>query len=196
MGKLEEITVPDGTDHVSFMFNPEIAKADDDEIMKMLRERYGDQTEAFIETMNEFYPEDEKLADLLDIDVMFRPGTISFQNNKSSIEGGAPVYSYLFSWHSPILDGKLKAIHCMEIAFVFNNIARNREQSGDGPEACALADKMSRAWAQFATTGNPDVEGLPEWPAYKENEGATMFFNNKCHVRFGYDKELIKYVAK
>ncbi|MFH0841194.1 MAG: carboxylesterase family protein [Bacteroidota bacterium] len=188
-----------GTNKTEFgagMFNPEIAKAGDEEIMKMLQERYGDQTDAFIETMKKIYPEDKKLADLLDIDVMFRPGTINFQNIKSGIEGGAPVYSYLFSWHSPILDGKLKAIHCMEIAFVFNNIARNREQSGDGPEAYALADKMSRAWAQFARTGDPNVEGVPQWPAYKEADGATMFFNNTCEVRYSYDIELMKFVRE
>ena len=84
----------------------------------------------------------------------------------------------------------------MEIAFVFNNIARNREQSGDGKEAYALADKMSRAWAQFARTGNPNVEGLPEWPVYNDNEGAVMFLNNRSEVKLNYDKELMQFVSQ
>jgi para-nitrobenzyl esterase len=177
------------------MFNPSIAKASDEELMKILKDRFGDKTDAFIKTARKFYPND-KLSDIADIDMMFRPGSVNFANNKSSLEGGAPVYMYLFSWQSPILDGRLKAVHCMEIAFVFNNIARNREQSGDSAEAYALADRMSNAWAQFARTGDPNVNDLPEWPAYTEAEGATMFFNNTCEVKTGYDKEMMQFIQQ
>ena len=178
------------------MFTPAIATADEEGIMKMVKEKYGDKTDAYIEFVKKTFPNHTKPSGLLDIDLMFRPGSVNFANNKSAVEGGAPVYMYLFSWQSPILDGHLKAVHCMEIAFVFNNIARNREQSGDSKEAYVLADKMSRAWAQFAATGNPNVEGLPEWPEYKEADGATMFFDNTCEVHLNYDKELMQYITQ
>ena len=175
------------------MFNPAIVSATDDNLMKILQDSHGDKTDAFIETARKFYPGD-KLSDIADIDMMFRPGSVNYANNKSSIEGGAPVYMYLFSWQSPILDGSLKAVHCMEIAFVFNNIACNREQSGDSAEAYALADKMSSAWAQFARTGDPNIKNLPEWPVYTEADGATMFFDNTCAVKMGYDKEMMQFI--
>jgi para-nitrobenzyl esterase len=181
---------------MSSLFNPALAKASEEEVMKILREKYGDKTDAYIAAVRKLFPNDTKPSDLLDVDLMFRPGSVEFANHKSAVEGGAPVYMYLFTWQSPMLDGRLKAVHCMEIAFVFNNIARNREQSGDSKEAYALADKMSRAWAQFATTGNPNVEVLPEWPAYKENDGATMFFDNTCEVRLNYDKELMRFITQ
>jgi para-nitrobenzyl esterase len=181
---------------MSSLFNPALAEASEEEVMKILREKYGDKTDAYIATVKKLFPNDTKPSDLLDLDLMFRPGSVEFANHKAAVEGGAPVYMYLFTWQSPILDSRLKAVHCMEIAFVFNNIARNREQSGDSKEAYVLADKMSRAWAQFATTGNPNVEGLPEWPAYKENDGATMFFDNTCEVRLNYDKELMRYITQ
>jgi len=177
---------------VSIM-NPAIVKATDEEVMNMIRERYGDKADSFIETAKKYFPADSKLLDLYDIDLMFRSGSVNFANNKSSVEGGAPVYMYLFTWQSPILDGMLGAVHCMEIAFVFNNIARNREQSGDSREAYALADRMSSAWAQFARTGDPNVKDLPEWPVYKEADGATMFFNNTCEVTTNYDKEMMQF---
>ena len=82
----------------------------------------------------------------------------------------------------------------MEIAFVFNNIARNREQLGDSKEAYALADKMSKTWARFAATGNPNGDDLPEWPAYTGENGQTMFFDNTCEVRAHHDKELLELV--
>ena len=178
------------------MFNPSIANATDEKAMEMLKQKFGDKTDAYIAAVKKIYPNDTKLSDLLDIDLMFRPGTAKFANIKSSVEGGAPVYMYLFTWQSPILDGKLKAVHCMEISFVFNNIARNREQSGDSKEAYALADKMSRAWANFAAKGNPNVTGLPEWPKYSEKDGATMFFDNYSEVHLNYDKSLMEFISE
>ena len=38
--------------------------------------------------------------------------------------------------------------------------------SGGGPEAAALAARMSAAWIAFARTGNPNTDALPLWPAY------------------------------
>jgi para-nitrobenzyl esterase len=83
----------------------------------------------------------------------------------------------------------------MELPFVFNNIARCEEMTGGGKDAYALADKMSQAWINFARTGNPNHKGLPEWPAYTEANGATMFFDNQCLIRNSPDKELLAVVS-
>ena len=37
---------------------------------------------------------------------------------------GAPVYTYLFAWESPVLDGIFRSTHCMELPFVFHNVTR------------------------------------------------------------------------
>ncbi len=178
------------------LFDPAIAKADKNKIMQILRERYGDKTDDYVATVRKYFPDDTKPSDLVDVDMMFRPGSVRFANDKAGVEGAAPVYMYLFTWQSPILNGRLKAVHCMEIAFVFNNIARNREQSGDSQAAYALADKISRAWAAFARTGNPNVDGLPEWPVYNEKEDPVMFFNNTCEVKNNYDTDMMKFVSQ
>ncbi len=44
-------------------------------------------------------------------------------------------------------------------------------------------------------TGNPNGKGLPEWSAYREEEGATMFFDNGCVVQYGYEKELMQFAT-
>ena len=82
----------------------------------------------------------------------------------------------------------------MEIPFVFDNAVRHASMTGGSAEAVALADRMSSAWINFARTGNPDAEGLPEWEPYDCEKGATMFFDNVCEVRYNHDKELMDFV--
>ncbi len=45
-----------------------------------------------------------------------------------------------------------------------------------------MADKMSRAWVNFARTGNPNVSGLPQWRPYSVADRAVMVFNDQCRL--------------
>jgi para-nitrobenzyl esterase len=155
---------------------------------KFLKQR-GDKADAFIAAAKKAYPSDTKPSDVIDVDVMFRSGAVAQANQKAALNV-APVYMYLSTWQSPVMDGKYKAFHCMELPFVFNNIHRCEEMTGGTKEAYVLADKMSKAWVQFARTGNPAYAGLPVWPAYNSINTATMHFNNKCEVKPQMDKEL------
>jgi para-nitrobenzyl esterase len=155
-----------------------------------LEKKYGDKTDAYMAAVKKAYPETTKPSDYIDIDVFFRPGTIS-QANLKAVAGAAPVYMYLFSWQSPVMDGMYKAMHCMELPFVFDNIDKCEEMTGGGKEAYALSDKMSTAWINFARTGSPNANKLPNWPAYTEQNGAMMIFDNKCEVKNNPDKELL-----
>ena len=42
---------------------------------------------------------------------------------------------------------------------------------------------MSEAWIAFARKGDPNHPGLPKWPAFTADKGATMIFDNKCEVK-------------
>ncbi|HEX5228151.1 MAG TPA: carboxylesterase/lipase family protein [Bryobacteraceae bacterium] len=95
--------------------------------------------------------------------------------------GKAPVYMYYFSWRSPVREGKLKAMHCMEIPFVFDNPDAGKPMTGSGEDRYALAAKVSGAWAAFARTGNPSQQGLA-WPSYDSSQRATMILDRKCEV--------------
>jgi para-nitrobenzyl esterase len=50
---------------------------------------------------------------------------------------------------------------------------------------------MSQSWINFAKTGNPNHAGLPKWEPYTTAKGTTMFFDNKCEIRYHHDKELL-----
>ena len=173
-----------------------LANAPEDKIMESLRKTYGDKTDAYIVAAKKAYPDYKKPSDLMDIDIRFRPGAVYQANLKSAVPGGAPVYMYLFDWQSPVLDGKYKAIHCMEIAFAFDNIQRTKNMTGGTVAAQALANKVSNAWIQFARKGNPNHPALPVWPVYNEKNTATMHFNTICKVKPQLDKELLDLVSR
>ncbi|NAS12225.1 carboxylesterase/lipase family protein [Poritiphilus flavus] len=165
------------------------------DILKHIKETYKDKADAYIAAVKKAYPNDTDPKDLLDVDTLFRPGAVEQANEKSSLEGGAPVYMFLFTWQSPVMDGKYKSLHCMELPFVFDNVALANHMTGGGKEAHALADKVSRAWLNFAKTGDPNHDGLPEWPAYNSENTATMYFDNSCTVGPQRDKELFQLTA-
>jgi para-nitrobenzyl esterase len=166
-----------------------------EEVKADLQKKYGDKTDAYIAAVKAAYPGTEKPSGFIDIDLNFRPMAVKQANLKSGVAGAAPVYMYLFTWQSPVNDGIYKAMHCMDIAFQFNNIGRCEEMTGGGKDAFALADKISSAWINFAKTGNPNATGLPKWPAYNAENGATMMFNVQSVVRNHPDSELLKIAA-
>jgi para-nitrobenzyl esterase len=167
-----------------------LSNGSNEQVMEFIKKRYAAKADAYVAAVKKAFPNDTKPSDLIDIDLMFRPGAVVQSDIKSKLTNGAPVYMYLFSWQSPILDGKFKAVHCMEIPFAFSNIARCEEMTGATKEAYALAEKISQSWINFAKSGDPSNSKLPTWPKYTADSGATMFFDNICNVRFHHDKEL------
>jgi para-nitrobenzyl esterase len=165
--------------------------ASEAEVKAFLQTRYGDKAEAYLAAVRRAYPKDSRPSDWMDVDLLFRPGAVAQAEAKAALPGGAPVYLYMFTWQSPVMDGKYKATHCMELPFVFNNIARCQEMTGGGKDAYKLAEKVSAAWVNFARSGNPGHKGLPAWPAYSAGNGANMIFDNTCEVRSHFDRELL-----
>ncbi len=95
--------------------------------------------------------------------------------------GAAPVYTYYFTWQTPILDGLPGAWHTAELQFCFDNTRRCAQGTGDTPEARALAKKMASSWAAFAASGNPSIPGL-RWEPTDPESNKTMVWDNECRM--------------
>ena len=97
---------------------------------------------------------------------------------------GAPVYRYLFRRVIPIAPGtkqngepiraaEVGARHAGEIEYVFGtleSVPKVTWERGDH----ALSDLMMRYWSNFARSGDPNGTGLPKWPRYTGDKGASV----------------------
>jgi para-nitrobenzyl esterase len=118
------------------------------------------------------------------------------QATRKSRVGAAPAYSYIYSWRTPILNKRPGTFHACEISFVFDNATICDHYSTGDPGAFALSKQLSKAWVNFARTGNPNHDGLPNWPEYTAESRATMFFDVPCRVRFDPEGKGLKIIAR
>ncbi|MCJ8008867.1 carboxylesterase/lipase family protein [Lederbergia wuyishanensis] len=171
-------------------FGPGIAdkeKLSSDQMEEFITIRYGENSEKLISLFKEAYPE-KNLTDLLFIDSLFRAPSIDFIAKKAEHQE-APTYSYMFSLEFPY-DGGRTAWHCSEIPFVFRNTDKVPVCNIHGVSDL-LEKQMFDAWVSFAKNGTPTSNDLPEWPACKPGDEATMIFDRACEVKHNYDHELI-----
>ncbi len=169
--------------------NPNVNALTEAELLARVKEGYGERAESIVAAYRKANPT-AKPFDLFSL-----IGTVPTQHNAvvqaglKAAQGAAPAYLYQFTWQTPVLDGRPRAFHCSELAFCFDNIDRCVNMTGGGAEARALAAKMSEAWIAFARKGDPNHAGLPKWPAFTANKGATMMFDNQCVVKNDPDGE-------
>lgn len=123
----------------------------------------------------------------MDTDASFFRQGVETQAERKAAQGGAPVYMYRFEYYSPVRQGRLKAMHCMEIPFVFDNLEAGKPYTGSGPNAQRIADQMSAAWVAFARTGIPAHRGIPQWTAFNADQRATMVFGAGAEARLVND---------
>lgn len=160
---------------------------------------YGKDVEADSEELDHLialfrqaYP-DKPLRDLADLDVDFRPGTISFIDKRVETEM-APTYSYMLTLDFE-LEGGNGPWHCSEIPFAFHNTEFTPFTNIEGVTD-RLEQQICSAWLQFARTGNPANEWLPAWPACQKGDEACMIFDRECKVVHNHDRALMAFAKE
>lgn len=157
-----------------------------------LQKTFGDETANYIKEFKKAYPKHQP-QDWLSIDWLFRPKTIITADSVGQSRK-APTYMYMFTWRSPVSKG---SVHGNELNFCFNTLNLSKNELPVVTEADRkLADVMSSVWAQFAHTGNPNIEALPEWLPYSAENGETMVFDHKIQLWHNHDRKLMEIVNR
>lgn len=154
--------------------------------LERLLQVYGIRTAALVEAFTEAYPGRNEL-DLLRLDNRFRMPTIRLLEQRAT-EHCAPTYDVMFVPDFP-LDNGSPAWHCSDLPFYFHNIDRIPVSNGlrNAPE---LEHQMAGALIQFARTGNPNGEGLLDWPEYNLADRATLILDEELRIGRAYDHRL------
>lgn len=97
---------------------------------------------------------------------------------KSFVSDEQPAYMYLFSYVPNSMRERMKygAGHGSEVAYVFNTLNARRRAPESTLDDKKVAQMMNTYWVNFAKTGNPNGEGLPNWPAFQHKTNEIMEF--------------------
>jgi para-nitrobenzyl esterase len=123
----------------------------------------------------------EHLYQLIASDYWFTVDVATVAARKAAA-GKAPVFVYRFDKETPVRGGKLRSPHSLEIPYVFDTLDVSEAITGKEADRYPIAAQMSRAWAQFARSGDPNFLGLPVWPPYTTATRDVIVFDNLCRV--------------
>jgi para-nitrobenzyl esterase len=110
------------------------------------------------------------------------------------------AYLYFFSRVPPAADGmRFGAFHAAEIVYVFDNLGKSphpyANRAYDDTDR-NLSRLMASYWVNFATTGDPNGAGLPQWPVYVAKADEAMDFGDTVQVRTGIRKDRLDFTDR
>jgi para-nitrobenzyl esterase len=90
-----------------------------------------------------------------------------------SQKGKGKAFEYLFDYHPGSTD--VGSGHGSDVPYAFQTLGGR--QGAPNPEDLKLSDRISSYWVNFAKSGDPNGPGLPQWPAFAENNQKVMVFD-------------------
>lgn len=129
-------------------------------------------------------------------DVMCRIATMLTAENLAT--NGHKVYLYEWDYESNDVQNVIKAAHMVDSVFSWDNLMYWTDNPflgpGDDFERDRIAKQISGAIINFAKTGSPNHDGIPEWPLYITNDVRdrhAMIFDREVRVEHNiYDQGL------
>ena len=182
-----------GTELCEFGFNPiqDLNAVPEEERPAIIKEKFGEENgEKLIELYKKAYP-GVNILNVLTLDVMFRPTTKDMIRRRVK-ECSAPNYNYIMALEFPI-DGGKRAWHCADIPFAFGNALETPICNIPGGVTEHVQEQFCKAVTNFAKTGDPNHDKLPEWKACTEDSLYTMVFDTEADLRENFDDEILKF---
>jgi para-nitrobenzyl esterase len=151
------------------------------ELVAYAREKVGANADAVLQYYREETPAASPfiLKARLDTDVTFRRGAF-LQAERKAAAGGAPVWTYLWTWPSPASDGIYGAVHGIDVAPSLYNT--RGALTGTDRASRTMAARLASCWASFAASGDPNNARVPTWAPYTPDKRATLLLDNETRV--------------
>ena len=161
-----------------------------------IRNEYGEHAAALLDTFPAETDEEAQLARIASgTDATFGWEMRTWARMMETVS--SPAYLYFFSRIPPASDAdRYGAYHTAEIPYVFDNFGvsphpyANRDYTDTDRR---LSDILASYWVNMAATGNPNGEGLPEWPAYDPEADAALHVGDTIAVERGIRKDRLDF---
>ncbi len=117
----------------------------------------------------------------------------------------APAWLYHTDYQQTAVRGQFPgSVHGLEMPYVFGGLEehpeyqRPKEAAAFIPSAEDLAwgDTVRGYWLNMAKHGNPNGEGLPQWPEYTPETDLTMVMGEEFEPVQGLNKEVLDYLEE
>jgi para-nitrobenzyl esterase len=144
-----------------------------EEFEKQIRAQYGPQADAILSA----YPhstdtEATKASKDIRNDSSFSWNTWTWARLQSR-NGKGKAFQYYFDYHPGSPNGG--SGHGSDVPYAFQTLGGPVGEPKEGD--LRLSDMISSYWINFARSGDPNGPGLPEWPAFTENDQKVMVFD-------------------
>ncbi|MEO1919694.1 MAG: carboxylesterase/lipase family protein [Paracoccaceae bacterium] len=160
-----------------------ISIASPEELVDKLGAFYGQQAQA----VSALYQPDKK-GNMRAAASQYVTDSWFVQPARRMLRGMARVESLAFQYEFTMPSRRYPALgapHAIDLRYVFGTL--DPESASESEQQFAKA--LMRYWVQFARTGNPNVEGLPAWPAYAPKTAVYLELGPKIQVGFHLRQE-------
>ena len=98
--------------------------------------------------------------------------------------GKSKVFYYCFDQHPDYPEDSPRfgygSPHGQDVAYVFGHLDASNPQTTKTD--LEISDAMVTYWTNFARYGDPNGEGVPEWPAFSDANPVVMYFSQTPHT--------------
>lgn len=183
-GKYNDVNVIIGTnsDEGSMFARP----VPQEQYIENVKSRFG----PFAEKIFELYPVDSLTGTYRPIADLFRETAFAWPSwtwaKLQTQTGTSKVFVYYFDQYNPepvFPNGPVPkgAAHAAEMVYVFKHLDQNPAAKVTD-EQKTLSDIISKYWTNFAKSGDPNGEGLPTWPVFKDGEETVLLLKGQPHT--------------